>query len=198
MATTKGLSSARYLEFAYDLFHELPTKEINLVYVGGVTPDITRNFIAMTEDSLVRHEENYVVQRRVFNVMVECIQNISRHADILPSDPEDVRRGIVFVSHNDENYNVVTGNIIKKEKVQPLKDRLNNVNSMDKTQLTQAYKKQIQEGQISESGGAGLGFLDIAKKCGNKIDYRFLPLSDLEDYCFFMAIATVNRIPKSA
>ena len=48
-------------------------------------------------------------------------------------------------------------------------------------------------GEISESGGAGLGYIDMAKKSGNKIGYRFFDIEELPDYKFFMAYATINR-----
>ena len=168
----KTLSSNKFLEYAYQLYQDLPTKEVNLVYVGGVTSEVTRNFTIMTEENLLRHAESSPVQRKVFNVMVETLQNISRHADLVTQDPEEIRRGIIIISHSEEAYSIVTGNLIR----------------------TAAYKKQIQEGTISESGGAGLGFIDVAKKSGNKIDYRFLELSDeLPGFTFFMTICTVNR-----
>lgn len=190
----KTLSSNKFLEYAYQLYQDLPTKEVNLVYVGGVTSEVTRNFTIMTEENLLRHAESSPVQRKVFNVMVETLQNISRHADLVTQDPEEIRRGIIIISHSEEAYSIVTGNLIRTEKVGRVRGKLDSINAMSREELTAAYKKQIQEGTISESGGAGLGFIDVAKKSGNKIDYRFLELSDeLPGFTFFMTICTVNR-----
>ncbi len=190
----KTLSSNKFLEYAYQLYQDLPTKEVNLVYVGGVTSEVTRNFTIMTEENLLRHAESSPVQRKVFNVMVETMQNISRHADLVTQDPEEIRRGIIIISHSEEAYSIVTGNLIRSEKVGRVKGKLDSINAMTREELTAAYKKQIQEGTISESGGAGLGFIDVAKKSGNKIDYRFLELSDeLPGFTFFMTVCTVNR-----
>ncbi len=190
----KTLSSNKFLEYAYQLYQDLPTKEVNLVYVGGVTSEVTRNFTIMTEENLLRHAESSPVQRKVFNVMVETLQNISRHADLVTQDPEEIRRGIIIISHSEEAYSIVTGNLIRTEKVGRVRGKLDSINAMSREELTAAYKKQIQEGSISESGGAGLGFIDVAKKSGNKIDYRFLELSDeLPGFTFFMTICTVNR-----
>ncbi len=192
MAT--NFSSNNFLEYAYDLFQDLPTKEVNLVYVGDVTPAVTRNFTIMTEESLLRHAESAPVQRKVFYVMVEALQNISRHADTLSGDPEDSRRGIIIVSHSGEEYSIVTGNLIRAEKCEKIKAKLDAVNIMDRAQLSAAFREQITNGHINERGGAGLGFIDIAKKSGNKIDYRFLDLSkDLPGFCFFLSICTIKR-----
>ena len=92
----KSFSSNRFLEYAYSIFQSLPTKVVNVFYVGDVTPAVTRNFTIATEESLLRQDESGPVQRKVFNVMVEALQNISRHADLITSDPDEMRRGVVI------------------------------------------------------------------------------------------------------
>ena len=91
-----------FLEFAYQLYHTMQANEINLVYEGVVTQEITKTFTAMTEKNMAKAEEKGTVQRRVFNVMVECLQNISMHADPVSGEEDEERRGIVLVSHGDK------------------------------------------------------------------------------------------------
>ena len=189
---TKIGANKDFLEFAYQLYHTMKANEINLVYEGVVTQEITRTFTALTEKNMAKAEESNQVQRKVFNVMVECLQNISKHADTFSDDENEERRGIVLVSHGEHSYNVITGNVVKKSKKESLQKSLEHINSLDKEGLSALYKQQIKEGKISEKGGAGLGFIDIAKKSGNKIDYQFKDLSD--EFCFFIIITTISRI----
>ena len=179
-----------FLDFAYQLYKTMKTHEISLVYEGEVTQEITKTFTSLTERNLAKSEESNQVQRKVFNVMVECLQNISKHADSLDEEEEE-RRGIVIVSKGDDSYNIITGNIIKTEKVAGLKQNLEHVNSLNKDGLSSLYKKQIKEGRISDKGGAGLGFIDIAKKTGSKLLYQFKTLND--DLSFFILTSTIKR-----
>ncbi|MCU4163134.1 SiaB family protein kinase [Carboxylicivirga caseinilyticus] len=179
-----------FLDFAYQMYKSMKTNEINLVYEGEVTQEITKTFTSLTEKSLAKTEESNTVQRKVFNVMVECLQNISKHADSL-TDEEDDRRGIVMVSHGEESYNIITGNVIKNEKVEDLKKNLEQVNSLDKKGLSDLYKQQMRDGKISEKGGAGLGFIDIAKKTGSKLGYQFKELNN--EVSFFILTSTIKR-----
>ncbi|WP_430812718.1 MULTISPECIES: SiaB family protein kinase [unclassified Carboxylicivirga] len=179
-----------FLDFAYQMYKTMKTNEINLVYEGEVTQEITKTFTSLTERSLEKSQESNTVQRKVFNVMVECLQNISKHADSLDEE-EDGRRGIVMVSHGESSYNIITGNVIKNEKVPELKASLEHVNSLDKKGLSELYKKQMREGRISEKGGAGLGFIDIAKKTGGKLNFEFKKLN--EEVSFFILTSTVER-----
>lgn len=187
------ISSKKFLEYAYQMYGELPTREINLAYVGGLTQDVTVQFATMIEDHLVSRAEKCPVQRKVFNVMIESLQNIVRHAVPTGEFPQGIRKGVLIVSHNEQAYKVVTGNIIRSEQREHIREKLDRVNSLDRDGLMAAYKQQIAEGHISEAGGAGLGFLDIAKKSGNPIEYRFFPLDGYPDYLFFLTVATVTR-----
>jgi hypothetical protein len=179
-----------FLEFAYQLYKTMKTNEINLVYEGEVTQEITKTFTSLTEKSLTKNAESNTVQKKVFNVMVECLQNISKHADSL-SDEEEERRGIVMVSRGEDCYNIITGNIIKNHKVPELQKSLELINSLDKEGLSTLFKQQIRETTISDKGGAGLGLIDIAKKTGSKLTYQFKELN--ENVSFFILTSTIKR-----
>jgi hypothetical protein len=180
-----------FLDFAYQLYRTMKTNEISLVYEGEVTQEITKTFTSLTEKSLAKSEESNAVQRKVFNVMVECLQNISKHADSMSEDDEDERRGIVMVSRGEESYNIITGNVVKNEKVKGLRANLEQVNSLDKEGLSTLYKTQMKEGRFSDKGGAGLGLIDIAKKTGNTLSYQFKELN--EEVSFFILTSTIKR-----
>lgn len=188
---SREIESHRFLDFAYQLYKTMKTNEINLVYEGEVTQDITKTFTSLTERNMAKSEESNQVQRKVFNVMVECLQNISKHADTLSDDDDEERRGIVMVSRGDESYKIITGNVIRNSKVPSLKESLEHINSLDKAGLSSLYKQQIVESTISEKGGAGLGLIDIAKKTGSKLSYQFKELN--EEVSFFILTSTINR-----
>ncbi len=183
--------SHSFLDFAYQLYRTMKTNEISLVYEGEVTQEITKTFTSLTEKSLAKSEESNAVQRKVFNVMVECLQNISKHADSMGEEDENERRGIVMVSRGDDSYNIITGNIIKNDKVEGLRANLEQVNSLDKKGLSELYKSQMRDGKISDKGGAGLGLIDIAKKTGSTLGYQFKEIN--EDVSFFILTSTIHR-----
>ncbi|WP_462317056.1 SiaB family protein kinase [Marinilabilia sp.] len=187
---SKEIESHRFLDFAYQLYKTMKTNEINLVYEGEVTQEITKTFTSLTERNMAKSEESNQVQRKVFNVMVECLQNISKHADTLSEDEED-RRGIVMVSRGEDSYKIITGNVIRNSKIPGLKESLEHINSLDKKGLSSLYKQQIVESKISDKGGAGLGLIDIAKKTGSKLSYQFKELNN--DVSFFILTSTIKR-----
>jgi hypothetical protein len=181
-----------FLEFVYEFYKSMKEHEITLVYEGEITHQITKAFTSLTESNMAKEEESNTVQKKVFHVMVECLQNISKHADDYGSnDYMFSGRGIFLVSKGKDDYTVTTGNAVENTKIADLKKLLEQVNSLDKEELTEMYKKQIKEGRLSDKGGAGLGFIDIKRKTGKNLEYHFLPIS--EHASFFLLTSTISR-----
>lgn len=181
-----------FLEFVYDFYKSMKRHEISLVYEGEITHQITKAFTSLTESNMAKEEESNTVQKKVFHVMVECLQNISKHADEYgTNDYIFSGRGIFLVAKGTDEYSVTTGNTVDNSKIPDLKKLLEQVNSLDKEELTELYKKQIKEGRLSDKGGAGLGFIDIKRKTGRNLDYHFLPIN--EETSFFLLTSTISR-----
>ncbi len=174
-----------FLEFVYEFYKSMKAHEITLVYEGEITHQITKAFTSLTESNMAKEDESGTVQRKVFHVMVECLQNISKHADdFTSSDFLFSGRGIFLVSKGEDEYSVTTGNAVDNDKIEELTKMLETINIMDKDELKALYKKQMKEGRLSDKGGAGLGFIDIKRKTGRDLEYHFLPISD--DTSFFL------------
>lgn len=181
-----------FLEFVYEFYKSMKAHEITLVYEGEITHQITKAFTSLTESNMAKEDEPGTVQRKVFHVMVECLQNISKHADdFTSSDFLFSGRGIFLVSKGDDEYSVTTGNAVDNDRIEELTEMLENINRMNKDELKALYKKQMKEGRLSDKGGAGLGFIDIKRKTGRDLEYHFLPISD--DTSFFLLTSTIGR-----
>lgn len=181
-----------FLEFVYDFYRSMKAHEITLVYEGEITHQITKAFTSLTESNMAKESEANSVQKKVFHVMVECLQNISKHADSFGSDDFlFAGRGIFMVSKGKDDYHVTTGNVIENDKIVELTEMLDHINSLDRDGLKELYKNQMKEGRLSEKGGAGLGFIDIARKTGNKLEFHFLPID--ESSSFFLLTSSVSR-----
>jgi hypothetical protein len=181
-----------FLEFVYEFYKSMKAHEITLVYEGEITHQITKAFTSLTESNMAKEDEPGTVQRKVFHVMVECLQNISKHADdFTSSDFLFSGRGIFLVSKGDNEYSVTTGNAVDNDRIEELTEMLENINKMNKDELKDLYKRQMKEGRLSDKGGAGLGFIDIKRKTGRDLEYHFLPISD--DTSFFLLTSTIGR-----
>ncbi|MBN2682436.1 MAG: SiaB family protein kinase [Bacteroidales bacterium] len=190
----KQKNDAGTLGFVYNFFTTMQDNDINLIYEGEITHQITKAFLTLTEASLEKSDDSNTVQKRVFHVMVECLQNITKHGDKIDESEiidKKFSKGILLVGKCDDEYFVTTGNIIKNDKIDGLSVMLVHINSLNKEELRALYIKQLNEGKLSDKGGAGLGFIDIARKTGRKLDYEFHPIN--ENYSFFVLKMKISR-----
>ena len=118
--------------------------------------------------------------------MVECIQNIVKHS----GDCTVENGNMLIISQKEAEYHVITGNHMEQGEVCKLKDTLDYINSLSKDRLREHYIQTLKNGQISERGGAGLGFIDMVRKTGNKLSYDFKNISG--DKSFFTLKNTIH------
>ena len=192
MAIDNFNNTSDFLEFVYGFYKTMKANEIRLAYEGKISHQITKTFIALAEAQMAEDQEAMRVQRIIFHVMVECLQNVSRHADDEePGDNLYSGNGIFMMSKDSNAYYVTTGNAILNEKIPALKNMIDKVNELDSPMLRDFYMKQMREGRLSDKGGAGLGFIDIRRKTGSKLEYHFLPVS--EKISFFMLTTAIPK-----
>lgn len=181
------------MNYIYDLHRTMMAQKLILVYEGDFTQETTKSILTMAERNLDSSGEESGIKRKVFNVMVEALQNIVKH-----SSEQGMKAGslmsqsaIFMISRDESRYCVLTGNPIPKENVAKLTEGLNNINSKDKEGLKEMYKEIIKNTQISEKGGAGLGFVDMARKSGEKLEFMFANMND--NYDFFCLKVNIPR-----
>ncbi|PCJ84383.1 MAG: hypothetical protein COA57_09290 [Flavobacteriales bacterium] len=113
--------------------------------------------------------------KRVFSIIVETLQNIRLHGE---KDPKGVQSTYLIVKKDEKGYCVTTGNLIFEENVPSIESRIKYINQLDPEELKDYYMQVLTNGEISHKGGAGLGFITIAMKSKNNLNYRFKPLGD--------------------
>lgn len=182
-----------YMDFVTKFHHAMTEQNIMLVYEGEVTQTITKAFTSMTEKGFEESgTDSAKTQKRVYHVMVECLQNICKHADEESSgEPDSSGRGLFMVSNNSEKYTVTTGNVVANDKVDIIKGLIERFNGLSPEEIKTEYKRMIKESRLSEKAGAGLGFIDIVKKTGNKIEYHFEKINDKTS--FFIQKSEITR-----
>jgi hypothetical protein len=179
------------MNFIYDLHRTMMSQNLILVYQGDFTQESTKSILAMAERNLDSSGEESSIKRKVFNVMVEALQNIVKHSDELVDGQIRSHAAIFLIGKEKDRYSIMSGNPIRKENIDKLKTALEHINNLDKDGLKELYKEIIKNTTISDKGGAGLGFVDMARKSGEKIEYSFPELNS--EYHFFCLKVNVPR-----
>lgn len=120
--------------------------------------------------------------RKVFSVFVEQAQNIIRYsAEKIRGGSDsliELSSGIVSIGTEDGNFFIVCGNTILNEDVANLRQRLEQLQGMDKLAIKALYKEQLREPPDVNSRGATIGLIEIARRASKPIEFDFEPVGD--------------------
>ena len=188
------------MKYIYDLHKVMLKQSLLLVYEGEFSQEITKAVLAMAERNMDSFGEQRKVKTKVFNVMVELLQNIFKHSQSYQEEIYGKNNAIFSLAKTDDYYFVLSGNPLFTSEVESLKNRLEQINLLDALGLKEEFKRimkgnknNIGKEGLSEKGGAGLGFIDMAKKSGNKIRFDFEQIND--ELSFFSLRMTISRNP---
>jgi hypothetical protein len=185
-------SNKEFIDFVYSFYQGMKDHRITLAYEGEINQQIMKTFTEQAGGNMSKFAESEAIQKKVYHVMVECLQNISKHSVYQEQEKSNENnRGIFLVSKSQQAYCVTTGNLIRNEQVSELTERINYINSLSRDELDELHKKQLKLGKLSDKGGAGLGFIDMRRKTGRELEYQFLPLNS--SFSFFLFTSTVPR-----
>ncbi len=166
---------------------------ILLSFKGEITSDLLTSILQIMENKMENMQEEPKMKKKVYNVLVECLQNLYHHLDeISDVDSERIRSAIFMIGKLDGDYSIITGNYILNENINGLKNRLDEVNGLNKEQLKEYYKQVLNNGEMSLRGGGGLGMIDIARKTGEKLEYNFLEIDNKVSF-FTLKIKVSNQ-----
>ncbi|MDX2196072.1 MAG: SiaB family protein kinase [Cytophagales bacterium] len=181
------------LDYILNLHQILSEKRILLVYEGEFTQEITKSVLAMAEKNLESTNEEVNIKKKVFNVMVECLQNICKHSDEFGTN-EEFQTAIFMIGKENDDYTITSGNSIYNDRIDIVKQKLEKINSLDKDGLKELYKSVLSTTEISDKGGAGLGFIDMARKSGQKLKYDFYLVNDKISFFTLQSRVSRNKI----
>ena len=146
-----------------------------------VTSDLLTTILSIMESKMEAYDEKPKVKKKVFNVLVECLQNLYHHIDKDKKSEHEFtfdNSALLMIAKNTDDYQIMTGNYMGTKYVNDLKEKLDIVNSMNKAELKAYYKEILSNGNRTDKGTAGLGMIDIARKSGQKLDYHFMEFDE--------------------
>jgi len=178
-----GTTNTR-LGLAFRLFQGMQKDSLEYIYRGHFTEGITDNILEMAETTIEKRQDAVKIKKKIYYIMVECLQNITRHQHNTLDSVES--SGIFVIQRREKKYYITTGNPIRIEKIDDLKAQIEKINKLEQKELRQYYLKKMEEGEFSEKGGAGLGLIGMARKSGEKLAYDFTPINDEYSYFYLL------------
>ena len=170
-----------------------------LFYKGNVDSDVINHVLDTVEDKMAEANEQSKLRKKVYNVLVESLQNLYHHVDKVPDDFEDQsseKFGLLVVQKVDSGYKIITGNFVQADNIEKLEEKIKRINRSSHEEIKELYKFILNHQRISAKGGGGLGLVDIARKTGNKLDYSFKEYNDKYSLFYLNILVDEEAEPK--
>lgn len=159
---------------------------IFLSFCGPITQSLLVEIGHTLKQKMLLEDAGKKTIFRVFAMVVENAQNIIHYsAENNPAnkDMAKIGYGIISVGLEDGHYFVLCGNLIEKEKVEILRDKITRVNRMNQEELKSYFREVRKTKTKNNKEGGGLGFIEMARKSSKPIEFDFKPIDNI--YSFF-------------
>ncbi len=172
------------MNFDFDNWYSNITKnDVVFSYNGEVTSEVVNKTLDEIEALLLQNGLKKKKVKRAYNAIVESLQNLYHHSIHEPNRESGSKFGAFVLKVRNDDIEIISGNYLIFNIVQVIKDRMDQINILDKQDVKALYKKILSNQEFSEKGGGGLGMVDIAKRTGSKLNYSFFEFD--EKYSFF-------------
>lgn len=178
-------------EGMYEYYEQLQEKGIILYFNGPVSQGVVEGVADLMREKMRNEDAGMKVTQRVFSILVEQMQNIVRYS--VERDHDDfgglsMGSGQIIVGREAEGqFYVACGNRIRSEDGPRLTNKIEQVRTMNPDELKLLYKEQRRKGPDPDSRGAGLGFIEMARKACKPVDFNIVPV-DGETSFFSMKV----------
>jgi len=163
-------------------------KKIIVSHIGELDQRKINTLSSLVEAQLEHLKVSKTTTKKIFNVVIEVLQNIALHGENVGAD--EIPLNYLLVARNTSDFVVYAGNAVPNGIVKKLEERLKRIQSFSTFELKKQYMDVLTNGSLSEKGGAGLGFLTMALKA-HEINFDFINLND--EYSLFSIQLKVLR-----
>ncbi len=138
-------------------------------YAGPLSEEILTSISGVVKEQLSETDSTGPITNKVFSIFIEQVQNIIRYSF---ERIDDSGVGSVSISRTDGGFLIEAVNEVDHQSQHKIAEVLSDLQSMDASALKAAYKTRLKSGPPEGSVGAGLGFIEIARR-SSRFDYSF-------------------------
>ena len=181
-----GNSAAANLSSLHTFYNELDKEGVIFCFNGPTSQSVVEGVGEAIRQRMDLEAVDMNTVRRVFAIFVEQIQNVvnysSERKPVRPGDPKGVSYGVIVIGREDGKYYVMCGNKVESDKGRRLAEKIRRIQPMNKAELKEYYKAQRRNGPGSDSLGAGLGLIEMARRATEPLKFSITALNERESF----------------
>lgn len=147
----------------------MQSDDLLLVYKGDLSQKSILPLLSMAEMNTM-NGPNTSRARKVGHVLIEMLQNISRHA----APQNGLREGVMAIGRKSEGFMIQTGNLVNEEQKQALQGILNEIAACDVNELRALHRRKFKESLSRDDRySSGLGIVQVARDGQGRVAWKF-------------------------
>lgn len=131
-------------------------------------------------------------RRKLFSAFIEMTQNIIHYSvdaytqDDSPTFDNEVRHGSVYISAENGHYHLHCANPVHTDVAAELQVKLKHLRTLSCDDIKREYKKYLRSETSTDSKGAGLGLLTVARDASEPLEFDFIPIPNTDNALFYL------------
>lgn len=140
-------------------------QRILICFNGPISRTLIGEIGVALKDHIASTQAHQSAAMDVFSVYIEMSQNIRHYASRMGYDDFAAAATVVIAETDGGHYTVSAGNVVERADGENLLSKIQELASLDKTELKALYKQRLREPrQPGAATGAGLGLIEMARK----------------------------------
>lgn len=173
-----------------DRFETLTKSNTVYSYIGTFHEKEFNEVLKGLEEFIENEVDAKSVKKKLFHILIEITQNLHNYSKEQEADAKE-NQMFFLVAKQGEDYKVITGNYLLSKEIPGIRTRIEMVNAMSEKEVKELYRGILNFGGVSNGGGAGLGFVDLVRRSGEKLIYKFEEIDD--KFSFFTLEVNVTN-----
>ncbi len=151
----------------------LKDENIILSHNGALDSEVIDLLLDLTDKKLTKLKIRRGVRKKIFNILVECLQNTLHYIKEFDEDIPIVHSPFLIVIKKENSFIISTGNFVTEDRAEFLKTKLSEINTLSQEDLQKHYIQALDKKTLPTEGGAGLGLVDIVRRSKHRVLFDF-------------------------
>ncbi len=176
------------LHFSKEVENVNAIGQLVLAYDGVLNPETISRLETEIESRIMDKSLAKTVVKKIFFICIESLQNMFIHGH---KDDNGAKHNFFILYLSGSYVKIIAANLVSNSNITKLKEDIARINSFESPAALKAYYlEHLEKNELSDKGGAGLGFITIGMKSGNKLTTRFEEIN--EKRSMFLMEVSIN------
>lgn len=161
-------------------------------FSGMISQSLTEFMIETAAKQFADEGHDKNTTKSMFLISIELLQNVMSYSKqkLIREGNKYTSPGVLVVGYDDKKgkYYVNTSNEIGEADKLKVSEKLDYINSLDSKEQRKLLREKLKSAEDTHERGAGVGFIEVAKRSSEKVEYDF---EEIDGKLYFHILAYI-------